>query len=75
MNTFQVGNHLWVSRFSEHIFDDPFNTMDYINGEWISILKLSDIFQPPMQYIIVDIDKEFDDSKQYYRNDTLSFNQ
>ena len=63
MNRFDVGTHLWVSRFSPHVFT-KFN-YDMVSGEWICSPEKVDIFQPPTRYEITSAFAENENSKKW----------
>ena len=61
MTHFEVGNHLWVSRFSPHAFKQ----FVYVDGEWICSPEKYDIFQPPTRYVITSAYAENENSKKW----------
>ena len=61
MTRFEVGNHLWVSRFSPHAFKQ----FIYIDGEWVCSPEKFDIFQPPTRYVITSAYAENENSKKW----------
>ncbi len=61
MNRFDVGSHLWISRFSPKAFKE----VVYVEGEWICSPEKYDIFQSPTRYEVVSAYAENENSKKW----------
>lgn len=61
MNRFDIGTHLWVSRFSPKVFNEVLS----VDGEWVCNPTKTDLFQAPCRYIITSAYAENENSKKW----------